>query len=292
MNNKKGFTLVELLAVIVILGVLTAIAVPSVLGISKKIKTDMYESKIKTIEVAAELWADDHKSDCLSQINTLQVGQLIPDYLKADDNSGNFNSPTDGTSLKGKSLNDLGINVACPKSSEIIITDLESYNKKISQELTYNSIGWNELTDGVKKIEDCKSNPDRISLYCASLVCTKCSSLSKESFKASNAGGTYDQYRIRKIGKNLEVYRALYNVKIGIWLDGNFKKYVTTSGQTTDNDNASEYISNIGARGYQITAKDDACSIISYDEENDELDWVTSGTLTEDLVCDIFFEKY
>ena len=292
MNNKKGFTLVELLAVIVILGVLTAIAVPSVLGISKKIKTDMYESKIKTIEVAAELWADDHKSDCLSQINTLQVGQLIPDYLKADDNSGNFNSPTDGTSLKGKSLNDLGINVACPKSSEIIITDLESYNKKISQELTYNSIGWNELTDGVKKIEDCKSNPDRISLYCASLVCTKCSSFSKESFKASNAGGTYDQYRIRKIGKNLEVYRALYNVKIGIWLDGNFKKYVTTSGQTTDNDNASEYISNIGARGYQITAKDDACSIISYDEENDELDWITSGTLTEDLVCDIFFEKY
>lgn len=292
MNNKKGFTLVELLAVIVILGVLTAIAVPSVLEISKKIKTDMYDSKIKTIEVAAELWADDHKSDCLSQINTLQVGQLIPDYLKADDNSGNFNSPTDGTSLKGKSLNDLGINVACPKSSEIIITDLESYNKRISQELTYNSIGWNELTDGVKKIEDCKSNPDRISLYCASLVCTKCSSFSKESFKASNAGGTYDQYRIRKIGKNLEVYRALYNVKIGIWLDGNFKKYVTTSGQTTDNDNASEYISNIGARGYQITAKDDACSIISYDEENDELDWITSGTLTEDLVCDIFFEKY
>lgn len=289
MNNEKGFTLVELLAVIVILGVLTAIAVPSVLGISKKIKTDMYESKIKTIEVAAELWADDHKSDCLSQINTLQVGQLIPDYLKADDNSGNFNSPTDGTSLKGKSLNDLGINVACPKSSEIIITDLKSYNKKISQELADNSIGWNELTDGVKKNEDCKSNPDRISLYCASLVCTKCSSLSKESFKASNAGGTYGQYRI---GKNLNVYRALYNVKIGIWLDGNFKKYVTTSGQTTDNDNASEYISNIGARGYQITAKDDACSIISYDEENDELDWITSGTLTEDLVCDIFFEKY
>lgn len=289
MNNKKGFTLVELLAVIVILGVLTAIAVPSVLEISKKIKTDMYDSKIKTIEVAAELWADDHKSDCLSQINTLQVGQLIPDYLKADDSSGNFNSPTDGTSLKGKSLNDLGINVACPKSSEIIITDLKSYNTKILKELTDNSIGWNELTDGVKKIEDCKSNPDRISLYCASLVCTKCSSLSKESFKASNAGGTYGQYRI---GKDLKAYRALYNVKIGIWLDGNFKKYVTTSGQTTDNDNASEYISNIGARGYQITAKDDACSIISYDEENDELDWITSGTLTEDLVCDIFFEKY
>lgn len=289
MNNKKGFTLVELLAVIVILGVLTAIAVPSVLGISKKIKTDMYDSKIKTIEVAAELWADDHKSDCLSQINTLQVGQLIPDYLKADDSSGNFNSPTDGTSLKGKSLNDLGINVACPKSSEIIITDLKSYNTKILKELTDNSIGWNELKDGVKKIEDCKSNPDRISLYCASLVCTKCSSLSKESFKASNAGGTYGQYRI---GKDLKAYRALYNVKIGIWLDGNFKKYVTTSGQTTDNDNASECISNIGARGYQITAKDDACSIISYDEEYDELYWITSGTLTEDLVCDIFFEKY
>lgn len=101
MNNKKGFTLVELLAVIVILGVLTAIAVPSVLGISKKIKTDMYESKKKTVEVALELWADDNKSSCIKNIDSLKIKNLIEDnYLKADDkNNSSFTNPTNGQNL-------------------------------------------------------------------------------------------------------------------------------------------------------------------------------------------------
>lgn len=106
MNNKKGFTLVELLAVIVILGVLTAIAVPSVLGISKKIKTDMYESKKKTVEVALELWADDNKSSCIKNIDSLTVKNLIEDnYLKADDkNNSSFTNPTNGDNLYEKNV--------------------------------------------------------------------------------------------------------------------------------------------------------------------------------------------
>lgn len=101
MNNKKGFTLVELLAVIVILGVLTAIAVPSVLGISKKIKTDMYESKKKTVEVALELWADDNKSNCIKEIDNLIIKNLIDgNYLKADDkNNSSFTNPSNGENL-------------------------------------------------------------------------------------------------------------------------------------------------------------------------------------------------
>ena len=286
MNNKKGFTLVELLAVIVILGVLTAIAVPSVLGISKKIKSNMYDSKIKTIEVAAELWADDNKSSCINDIDKLTIKTLIDkNYLKADDNSGNFNNPTDGNSLKEKTLNDLGINVTCPKTSK-------TYSDVVEADLKREWQGnWDGFANAALE-NGCTHNSNQISLDCALDVCKSCSSLKEENFKAFD-GGDYNQYRIRIYNNKYRgVYRALYNVKIGIWLDGNFKKYVTTPGQTTDNDNASEYISNIGARGYQITAKDDACSIISYDEEYDELDWITSGTLTEDLVCDIFFEKY
>lgn len=139
MNNKKGFTLVELLAVIVILGVLTAIAVPSVLGISKKIKTDMYESKKKTVEVALELWADDNKSSCINNIDNLKIQNLIEaNYLKADDkNNSSFTNPSNGQNLYETSvkevLEDNNLTSYCKvtKSSAIdslLVTSSVGYN--------------------------------------------------------------------------------------------------------------------------------------------------------------------
>lgn len=112
MKNKKGFTLVELLAVIVILGILTAIAVPSVLGISKKIKENMWESKLKTIEVATELYIEDNKNTlCVSkenifwQIKTKLIKDLIKEnYLKADNKSGEFVIATSNINISDKAL--------------------------------------------------------------------------------------------------------------------------------------------------------------------------------------------
>ena len=41
--DKRGFTLVELLAAIVIMGILLVIAVPAVLSFSQNIKNDMFK---------------------------------------------------------------------------------------------------------------------------------------------------------------------------------------------------------------------------------------------------------
>jgi len=57
--NKKGFTLVELLAVIVILGIVATLAYSSVTTIQKNIEEDMFEKKADIIEEAAIMYGDD-----------------------------------------------------------------------------------------------------------------------------------------------------------------------------------------------------------------------------------------
>ncbi len=53
-QNKKGFTLVELLAVIVILAVLIVIAMPSVLKIMENARRSAFETEVKSYLKAAQ----------------------------------------------------------------------------------------------------------------------------------------------------------------------------------------------------------------------------------------------
>ena len=57
--KNKGFTLVELLAVLVILGLLITLAVPNILGVSKNVKEKSYQTKIDIIENAAITYTSD-----------------------------------------------------------------------------------------------------------------------------------------------------------------------------------------------------------------------------------------
>ena len=54
MKNKNGFTLVELLAVIVILAIILVIAVPKITDTIKNSKMASFESSAKTIAAQAE----------------------------------------------------------------------------------------------------------------------------------------------------------------------------------------------------------------------------------------------
>lgn len=58
--NKKGFTLVELLAVIVILSLIMTIGFYSVTGITNGIRQKALETKIKSLETTAIKYGHDH----------------------------------------------------------------------------------------------------------------------------------------------------------------------------------------------------------------------------------------
>ncbi len=66
--KKNGFTLVEILAVLVIIGVLMVVAVPSIFSISDKMKDKGLNSKIDSLEQAAVSYAHNHSNKIKSHL--------------------------------------------------------------------------------------------------------------------------------------------------------------------------------------------------------------------------------
>ena len=110
MQKKNGFTLVELLATIVILAVLALIAIPNVSSLVQKSKTNMFCKKVESIEAAAKYYAQDYLSDLATTDGTV-VANKIPirflvekGYLKKDKENCTLgtncvNDPRDNSSL-------------------------------------------------------------------------------------------------------------------------------------------------------------------------------------------------
>ncbi|HEY4695803.1 MAG TPA: prepilin-type N-terminal cleavage/methylation domain-containing protein [Candidatus Hydromicrobium sp.] len=61
-RKKKGFTLVELMVVIIILAVLTAIAIPSYMALRNRARTAAAQSEMKNIATALEVYNADEEA--------------------------------------------------------------------------------------------------------------------------------------------------------------------------------------------------------------------------------------
>ena len=84
MKNKKGFTLVELMSVIVVLAIIIAIAVPAYNRIKLSIDKKNYENKVSLIEVAAAKYSEDTRYETMYVDDLIKNGYLDPDKENGD----------------------------------------------------------------------------------------------------------------------------------------------------------------------------------------------------------------
>lgn len=84
---KKGFTLIELIAVVAILGLIALIVYPSINSVIKSSQEDSYESQTKIIEKAAGNWALDNINLLpKDEVTVVCVSQLVEGgYISNED---------------------------------------------------------------------------------------------------------------------------------------------------------------------------------------------------------------
>ena len=56
MNNKKGFTLIEMIVVIVLIGVVLVIAIPNVIKLSKGQEKNKFDAQTKLFKESADVY--------------------------------------------------------------------------------------------------------------------------------------------------------------------------------------------------------------------------------------------
>ena len=110
MNNQKGFTLVELIIVVVILAILAAVIIPQLRGSTDDAKVSTLETNLSGVRGALELYRvqhdaypgakKNHTSGGTTAAHTTEEEAFIYQLTKYSDSAGNTNDTYDATTFK------------------------------------------------------------------------------------------------------------------------------------------------------------------------------------------------
>ena len=158
--KKKGFTLVELLAVIAILAILVIIALPNVMGMFNQAKQNSFTTEIKEIyKQAQQQWISD------SMMNTTEINYWCVGGTSASEGTG----LTDKSGIKLTGRTQLDYYITIDKSGKVI----KYYATDGSYQYYYDNSAGLE----VEKIGDSQSGANAIvqvsTLSSGSYVCIK-----------------------------------------------------------------------------------------------------------------------
>ena len=151
--KKKGFTLVELLAVIAILAILVIIALPNVMNLFNRAKENAFETEIKGIyKTAQQQWIADSMLNTQSKV-----------YCNA----------TDGTALEMSGRSELKYSIKFNKSGEVVAYRVSdgSYQYEFDNSanpLEIDAINAESSTEKVQQVSKIDDENDVITVSCHS----------------------------------------------------------------------------------------------------------------------------
>lgn len=110
MKNRRGFTLIEVLCVITILGIIIVIAIPSILNL--KDDNQVYCAKLELIKIQANNYALSHEQELNNSSETynnypalkITVQDLLDSSYLEPDKDNIILNPKDNTSLNNQEI--------------------------------------------------------------------------------------------------------------------------------------------------------------------------------------------